>query len=80
MARKAMRLTGRLEPEQAVHRRRPVHVAAREVPAPDAAARQRLGQLLGERAVIGRARPRRGEIPQAAREQGEHQAGAGRGG
>ena len=70
------RLTGRLEPEEAVHRRGPVHVAPREVPAPDAATRQRLGQLLGERAVIG-ARGARGEIPQPARKQGEHEAGQG---
>ncbi len=71
------RLTGRLKPEQAVHRRRPVHVTPREVPAPDAAPRQRLRQLLGKRAVVG-ARGGRGEIPESSREQGEHEAGQGK--
>ena len=51
-------------------------MAPREVPAPDAATRQSLGQLLRERAVIG-ARGPRGEIPQPARQQGEHEASQG---
>ena len=63
-------LAARLKTEQPVHRRRPVHMAAGEVPAPDAAAGQRLGQLLGERAVIRarrrRARDTRGRPPSSA--------------
>ncbi len=68
-------LAGGLQAEQPVHRRRPVHMAAREVPAPDAAAGQRFGQLFGE-GIFVLAPGRGGEIPEAAREQCEHEAGA----
>ena len=68
-------LAGGLEPKQPEHRRRPVHVAAGEVQAPEAAAGKRLGQLLGE--AVGRLRGRgRGEIPQPACEQRKQEAGA----
>ena len=64
----------RLQAEQPVHRRRPMHMAAGEVPAPDAAAGQRLGQLLGQGPRVG-ARGGRREVPQAAREERKHQPG-----
>ena len=50
---KGHRLAARLKAKQAIHGRRPVHVTARKVPAPDTATRQRLGQLLGKRPLIG---------------------------
>ncbi len=62
----------RLQAEQPVHGRRPLHMAAGEVPAPDAAARQGLGQFLGQRAAV-LARSCRSEIPEGAREQHEHE-------
>ena len=64
-----------LEPEQPIHGRRPVDMAACEVQAPDAAAGQCLGQLFGEASGACGGR-RRGEIPEAAGEQGQQQSRA----
>ena len=76
IARKAMALVARLKPEQAIHRRRPMHVAAREVPAPDAATGQRLGQLIGEPTVFARVELRRPRYQSAAAEQSQQKARA----
>jgi hypothetical protein len=67
-------LVAGLQAKHSVHRARPVHVAAGEVPTPNTAAGQRLGQLSGKGAFI-RARGGWREIPQAAGEEREHQAG-----
>ena len=67
-------LVVRVEAKQPVHWRRPVHVAAGEIPAPYAAAGQRLGQLARKRAAH---RSRRGgsEIPKSAGKEREHETG-----
>jgi hypothetical protein len=74
MRRNDIELAGGLEAKHPVHRRRPLHMTAREVPSPDAAAGQRLGELLGPRlAILAFALDRRSEMPEAASKKREHQ-------
>jgi hypothetical protein len=67
-------LAGRLKAKHPIHRRRPLHMTAREVPSPDAAAGQRLGELLGPRlAILAFACEHRSEMPEAACKKRKHQ-------
>ena len=61
--------------EDAIHRARPMHVPAREVPAPDGASGQGLGEVTGHVVLFPRCL-RRGEVPDAAAEEREHEPGA----
>ena len=56
------------------HRLRPMHMAAGEIPPPDAAAGQRLGDLAGKGVLLARGGV--DEKPEGAAEQDEHQAAA----
>ena len=61
--------------ERPVHRRRPMDVSARQIPSPHGASRQSFGEVTRNDILLF-ARFGRGEIPDAAAKEREHEAGA----